>query len=88
MNSVYVETSIISYLAAKPSRDLIIAAHQQITHEWWQCRSRYELIVSELVVVEASRGDVSAAARRLSYLEGVKRIAVSQIALNFAKQLV
>jgi len=43
--SVYIETSIISYLAAHPSRDLITAAHQQITHTWWQERRPEFLIV-------------------------------------------
>ena len=33
---VYIETTIISYLAARPNRDLIAARHQQVTHEWWQ----------------------------------------------------
>ncbi len=61
---VYVETSIVSYLAARPSRDLIVAAHQQITHEWWDVRrAQYDLYVSQVVIREASAGDPSAAAR-------------------------
>lgn len=51
---VYVETGIISYLTARPSRDLIVAGHQQLTHEWWQDRRpQFELFVSELVLRES-----------------------------------
>ncbi|SRR5258708_38544687 len=39
--SVYVETSVISYLSAKPSRDIVVAAHQQLTRQWWRSRSSY-----------------------------------------------
>ncbi|MBF0109903.1 MAG: type II toxin-antitoxin system VapC family toxin [Magnetococcales bacterium] len=69
---LYLETSIISYLAALPSRDLIVAAHQQITHEWWnERRDRYELYVSELVIQEIEMGNRDAAQRRLSLVVSV-----------------
>ncbi len=87
MKSIYLETSIISYLAARPSRDLVVAAHQQLTHDWWEYRSEYELVVSELVVTEASKGDPNVANQRLNLLEGVKRIALSEQARSFALQL-
>ena len=52
---VYVETTIVSYLAARPSRDLITAAHQQITQDWWENRrTDFDLYVSQLVVQEAN----------------------------------
>jgi len=52
---------------ARPSRDLIVAAHQQITHGWWEeSRERYELCVSEAVLEEIRRGDADAAQRRLA----------------------
>jgi hypothetical protein len=55
VHSVYLETTVPSYLAAKPSRDLIVAAHQQITREWWQdARDRFELFVSEAVVARSA----------------------------------
>ena len=48
---VYLETTIISYLTARPSRDLIIAAHQELTNEWWENRRRrFDLFVSQLVI--------------------------------------
>ena len=69
---VYLETTIISYLAALLSRDLIIAAHQQITQEWWATRrAEFDLAVSPLVSQEASAGDEAAAARRLALLTDI-----------------
>ncbi len=59
--TVYVETSVISYLAARPSRDLIVAAHQQISQAWWEARQRWALSVSALVVAESRAGDMEAA---------------------------
>ena len=88
MKSVYIETPIVSYLAARPSRDLIVAAHQQITYDWWQSRNQYELIVSELVITEASRGNTTASALRMTILEGMKRLALSEQARFVARQLV
>ena len=44
---VYLETTIPSYLTARPSRDLVTAAHQQITREWWDTRRHaFDLFVS------------------------------------------
>jgi hypothetical protein len=54
---VYLETTVISYLAARPSKDLITAAHQQLTHDWWQNRRQdFDLFSSQLVVQESSAG--------------------------------
>ncbi|WP_437588326.1 hypothetical protein [Sorangium sp. So ce1000] len=69
--SVYVETSIVSYLTARPSRDLVRAAHQEVTGEWWAGRDAYDLYISQLVVDEASAGDPDAAALRLQALGGL-----------------
>ncbi len=67
--TVYIETSIISYLTALPSRDLRAAAWQQITTQWWQQeRAKYELWTSALVIKEASQGDTEAVRRRLQVL--------------------
>ena len=70
--TVYVDTTVVSYLTAKPSRDIVTAAHQQITQEWWlSADSRFNLVASDLVIEEAGRGDPSAARARLAALEGV-----------------
>ena len=72
MPSVYLETTIASYLAAHPSRDLIIAAHQQITHDWWlSSRDRFDLYISDAMLNEIRGGDPDAAARRLAIVNGL-----------------
>jgi len=68
---VYVETTIVSYLTARPSRDLILAAHQEVTRQWWEGqRERFGLYVSQFVLDEAGDGDPTAAAQRLKLLSG------------------
>ncbi|MBI3262626.1 MAG: hypothetical protein HYZ58_05690 [Acidobacteria bacterium] len=63
--TVYVETSIWSYLAGRPSRDLIVAARQQLTHSWWRRRrSAFDLFVSQVVLDEVNAGDPEPARRR------------------------
>lgn len=72
MAKVYLETSFVSYLVARRSRDLIVAARQQLTNDWWDYeRQKYELFVSELVVQEASVGDSTEIAKRLNVLAGL-----------------
>jgi hypothetical protein len=68
---VYIETTIPSYLTAWPSRDLVRAAHQQITREWWALRGSYDLYSSRLVVPECQAGDPKAAADRLAAMAGI-----------------
>ena len=89
MPSAYLETSIISYVVARPSRDLITAAHQQVTVEWWETRrSRYELFTSELVVLEAGAGDPTEAARRLDLIASVRALAPTDEAGQLAVDVV
>jgi hypothetical protein len=69
---IYVETTVISYLSARPTRDLIRAAQQELTQEWWERkRKNYELYTSQFVFDEASAGDSDAAKRRLQVLRGI-----------------
>ena len=84
---VYIETSVLSYLTALPSRDLVRAAHQQITVEWWAARSGFELFVSEAVVAEAQMGDSAAAARRLEAIAGLQVLAATAEAEALAAAL-
>ena len=70
---VYVETSVISYYTARPSRDIVTAARQTITQEWWnEARRRYEIYISVLIVEEANAGDAVAAQRRSDALSGLR----------------
>ena len=86
---LYIETSVISYLVARPSRNLLTAAWQQVTREWWDKRRlRFELFTSELVSVEASHGDADAARRRNEKLIGIPDLAVTDSAVALAKKLV
>ena len=86
---VYVETSVISYLAARPSRDLITAARQQITHEWWRRRRpQFEVFVSQLVLDEARAGDPEAAARRAQLLANLPLVDITPAAVGLARRLI
>lgn len=78
---------MVSYLVALPSRDIVQAAHQQITREWWEQRDRFDLFVSRPVLMEAARGDVNAAARRVAALQGIPVLSVSAEASDFADRL-
>ena len=79
MPSVYVETTIPSYLTAAPSRDLVTAARQQVTHDWWRtARARFELFTSEAVLQEMRAGDPEAAAKRLKLVEGLTILDVTK----------
>ena len=70
--SVYLETTIPSLLTAWPSRDLIIAADQQVTKEWWRTRRHdFNLFVSQVVLDEAAEGDPAAASERLAEMQGL-----------------
>ncbi|MGA2067361.1 MAG: type II toxin-antitoxin system VapC family toxin [Thermoguttaceae bacterium] len=86
---VYVENTFVSYLTARPSRDLIVAGHQQITHDWWDTRRvDYELCVSQLVLQEAGGGDSQAAQERLAVLAPMAVLEIKEGALELAEALV
>ncbi len=75
---VYLETTIASYLTARPSRDLITAANQQMTHDWWDDhRGKFDLYVSQFVIEEASAGDPEAATRRVAVLAALSQLDVT-----------
>lgn len=89
MKSIYVETSILGYLTARPSRDIRVAAMQQMTVSWWeQARGHYELYASEAVVAEASEGDRAAAARRLDAIRDIPELPVDDEAGKLAARLI
>ena len=86
---VYIETSIISYYTARPSRDLVIAARQEITHEIWPIlQEKFDIYISALVIQEASRGDREASKKRLGALSGIPIVEISQGAQEVAQSLI
>lgn len=89
LQSVYLETTIPSYLASRPSKDLILAGEQLLTHEWWETkRNDFHLFISELVLDEASAGDQGAAQRRLAAIKDIDVLVADESTLNLAKALI
>src|SRR3989338_9277701 len=80
-SSVYVETSVISYYTARPSRDIVTAARQTLTQEWWEdAREKFDLYVSVLVVEEAKAGGAEAAQSRLAAISGLPILEINDAA--------
>lgn len=78
MESVYLETSFIRYLVARPSRDVIVAGHPQTTHDWWANRkSAFECLVSQVVIDEASAGDPAEVRKRLEIIAGLLELEIT-----------
>jgi len=86
--TVYLETSFVSYLTSRPSRDLVRAGRQQITREWWNQRHGFESYISALVLSEAREGDPIAAQERLAALAGLPVLPVNEAANSLASTLV
>jgi predicted nucleic acid-binding protein len=85
---VYLETTIPSYLTARPSRDLMQVAYQEATREWWEsCRNDFELFVSEIVIRECRCGDANAAAKRLEVLNDISLLEETPNSLELAENL-
>jgi hypothetical protein len=85
---VYLETSVISYLVAWRSRDLVIAGNQETTKEWWDRKSDFDLYISQFVLDEAGSGDEGAAQSRLAAVCDVPEIAITPEAIQIAHALI
>ena len=85
---VYIETSIPSYLTAWRSRDLIVAANQEITKEWWDSREQFDLYISALVIQEAGAGNPAAAQKRLEQLDDIPELNITEEIESFAEILI
>jgi hypothetical protein len=86
---VYIETTIPSYLAGRPSRDLVIAGNQEITREWWdERRAEFELCISQFVLDEAGLGDREAVRRRIDILAGLSELEITDEAARLAERLI
>ena len=88
MDTVYIETSIVSYLRQKPSSQVVAAARQLLTHQWWNDeRSKYQLVVSQFVIDEATVGDASLAAERLESLDGIPLLTLEPTIADIADEI-
>jgi predicted nucleic acid-binding protein len=88
-DSVYLETSVISYYAGRPSRDIVTAARQTITREWWdETRGHFDIYISVMVVEEVQSGDPSAAERRLAAIASLPILETNEAAEALAQMLI
>jgi hypothetical protein len=86
---VYLETTIPSYLVARPSRDLVVAAHQELTHEWWHTRRpEFTCFVSQFVIDEAALGNADMSRRRLEAISDMDQLEITPDVLSLAEQIV
>lgn len=87
-NTVYIETSVVSYLTARPTTDLLAAACQKITIDWWEeQKSGFDLYTSEITIQEADRGDQGARRRRLAALCEVPILPMTDVVRALASSL-
>ena len=87
--TVYIESSVISYLAARPTNDLIKSARQAITDDWWKnYKSKFDVFISALVEEEISRGNRQAAELRLKISEDIPNLKISSNAKEIASVLI
>lgn len=83
--TLYLETSVVSYYAARTSNSLLVSAHQHTTQKWWDtCKDAYDVFISELVLREAARGDSEAAEKRLAAVAEFTILRITQPALDLA----
>ena len=88
-DALYIETTIPSYYVARPSRDVVQLARQELTREWWdQHRNAYELYTSQVVLDEAADGDPEMARDRLNLLGGLPLLDISEEVAEMAGELV
>ena len=81
------ETTIVSYLAARRSRNLIVRAHQEVTRRWWRQRAAFDVFASPLVAEEAGRGDVVARMRRQRLLRDLSLLEITDDTRAVARRL-
>ena len=87
--TVYIETSVVSYFASKPGRDLVIAGRQEITREKWpKILEFFEVYISTLVLQEAEQGDPEAAQKRLNVITNLPVLAITDEVEKLASILI
>jgi predicted nucleic acid-binding protein len=85
--SVYIETSIIGYLTARSTKNLILAANIEVTRDWWESRrSAFTLYISQVVLDEVARGDTEIAAQRLDILSRLPLVELNKAVRDLSAQ--
>ena len=89
---VYIESSIISYVTAKTSKDKIVAEHQQLTKEWWNnSRNSFDCYISQFVIDEIRKGDIEASSKRLALIDNIPLLdyveEIDELALKYVELL-
>lgn len=85
--TVYIETSIIGYLTARSTKNLIIAGNIETTRDWWQNRRNdFILYISQVVLDEVARGDAEIALERLEILNGLPLVELNQNVRDLSAQ--
>ncbi len=85
---IYIETSVVSYLTARPARDVTLASHQALTRDLWDRLAEFDAYISELVIMEASAGDAQAASARLTAIESLEELCIDDTVHEIAAALV
>ena len=86
--SVYIESSIISYLTARQSRDIVVAGIQELTRDWWGSqRNKYDLFISESVLREISKGDAGASVKRIQVISGIPSLIIDQESMLLSRSI-
>ena len=86
--TVYIESSVISYLTARPSKNPLLAEHQRLTRFWWRkLRPRFDCYVSDTVIQEISDGELAMAKKRLNAVRKIVRLAASDVAAELAGEI-
>lgn len=89
MDTLYIETSIVSHATAWPSKDPLTAVLQQQARRWWDKeRGNYRLVTSQFVVDEAADGDADAARHRLEMLEGIPLLLHTEQVEDIAEEMI
>lgn len=86
--TVYIETSVLGYLTARSTKNLIIAGNIEVTRDWWELRrSAFTLYISQVVLSEAAQGDAEIAAQRLEAVRGLPLLEVTEAVEIFPPKL-
>lgn len=85
---IYIESTIPRYVVARPARDLLQAARQQITKDWWDSeRQDHDLFISQIVLDEIASGEAAMARNRLDVVAQIRLLDLTDDAISFTKQI-